>query len=267
MRFETKGAIPNAAQEPHGERAQDLRVCEVENLHAPVVLDYQRDRVRYRDNLDKLIGRHAADFGEAKDEARRAIVAKQDGRDPKGLVPSDDPTLRQILTQDDAEKPRQDRWQIGRILRAPVNGRPFGDWRVSAITADTLKQYRHTRPLVAGNRDLALLRAVCNWAVLCGLLPRSPFRVGDVPAVRLLREEPRSRRLHQGEDDALLGAASGLQDLIVAALETGCRKGELLSLQWHQVRSRRGRKSSCRRRRRRRSVIAGYRSPRCSRPS
>jgi integrase len=202
----------------------------------PWYLDYQRDKVRYRDNLDKLIGRHAADFGEAKDEARRAIVAKQDGRDPKGLVPSDDPTLRQILEAYDAEKPRQDRWQIGRILKATVGGRKFGEWRVSAITADTLKQYRHTRPLVAGNRDLALLRAVCNWAVLCGLLPRSPFRVGDVPAVRLLREEPRSRRLHQGEDEALLGAAGGLQDLVVAALETGCRKGELLSLQWHQVR-------------------------------
>jgi integrase len=27
-----------------------------------------------------------------------------------------------------------------------------------------------------------------------------------------------------------------LQDLITAALETGCRRGELLSLQWHQVR-------------------------------
>ena len=94
----------------------------------------------------------------------------------------------------------------------------------------------HGRPLVAGNRDLALLRAVCNWAVLGGLLPRSPFRVGDVPAVRLAHEEPRTRRLQHGEDDALLGAAGGLLDLVVAALETGCRKGELLSLQWHQVR-------------------------------
>jgi integrase len=31
-------------------------------------------------------------------------------------------------------------------------------------------------------------------------------------------------------------SAGGLRDLITAALETGCRKGELLSLQWSQIR-------------------------------
>ena len=34
--------------------------------------------------------------------------------------------------------------------------------------------------------------------------------------------------------------ASHLHDLIVAALESGCRKGELLSLQWSQVKDRDG---------------------------
>ena len=81
----------------------------------PWYLDYQRDKVRYRDNLDKLIGRHALDFTEAKDEARRAIVAKLHGRDPKGLLPADDPTLARMLAEYDREKPRRDRWQIGRI--------------------------------------------------------------------------------------------------------------------------------------------------------
>jgi integrase len=40
-----------------------------------------------------------------------------------------------------------------------------------------------------------------------------------------------------GEEARLLAAAgSHLRDLIVAALETGCRLGELLSLQWSRVR-------------------------------
>lgn len=208
----------------------------------PWYLDYQRDNIRFRDNLDKLTERHAPDFAAAKDEARRAIVAKLAGLDPRGLVPSDDPTLAELLTAYDREKPRRDRWQIGRILATVVpspdgsSPRRLGELRASTITAETLKAFRRTRPLVAGNRDLALLRAVCNWAVLGGLLPRSPFRVGDVSAVRLAREEARTRRLHPGEDERLLEAAGGLRDLIVAALETGCRKGELLSLQWHQVR-------------------------------
>lgn len=208
----------------------------------PWYLDYQRDKVRYRDNLDKLIDRHAKDFTEAKDEARRAIIAKLEGRDPRGLLPADDATIAQILTGYVSEKPRRDRWQVGRILvtavPSPLGGvRALGEWRGTAVTADTLKAFRRLRPLVAGNRDLGLLRAACNWAVLGGLLPRSPFRVGDVPALRLGREDARTRRLHPGEAERLLLAAGGLQDLITAALETGCRKGELLSLQWSQVRA------------------------------
>ena len=55
-------------------------------------------------------------------------------------------------------------------------------------------------------------------------------------AVKLAREEPRTRRLQPGEEERLLlEMAGGLHDLIVAALETGCRLGELLSLQWDQV--------------------------------
>lgn len=219
------------------------KICGCLNWKAcahPWYLDYQRAKVRYRDNLDKLIGFHAKDFKEAKNEARRAIVAKLNGRDPKQLQPADDPTLAQLLVEYNAEKPRRDRWQIRRIASTPLPSpdgvRRFGDWRLSTITPDVLKQFRRLRPLVAGNRDLTLLRAACNWAVLGGLLPHSPFRIGDVPAVKLLREEPRTRRLQPGEAEQLELAAGGLRALLIAALETGCRKGELLSLQWSQVR-------------------------------
>lgn len=206
----------------------------------PWYLDYQRDGVRYRDNLDKLIERHAPDFTAAKDEARRAIVAKLEGRDPRGLVPSDDPTVAAVLAAYDHERPRRDRYQIPNIVKAEVSSpdgvRRFGDWRANTVTADTLKQFRRGRPLVAGNRDLGLLRAAFNWAVLGGLVPRTPFRVGDVPSVKLAREEARTRRLQPGEGERLMLAAGGLADIITAALEMGARKGEILSLQWHQVR-------------------------------
>jgi hypothetical protein len=151
----------------------------------PWYLDYQRDKVRYRGNLDRLTGRHANEYAEAKDDARRAILAKLEGRDPKGLVPSDDPTLARLLEAFDTERPRHDRWQIGRVTATVVAGRRFGDWRISTITADALKQFKRVRPVVAGNRDLALLRAAFNWAALGGLVERSPFRIGDVPAGRL----------------------------------------------------------------------------------
>jgi len=50
-------------------------------------------------------------------------------------------------------------------------------------------------------------------------------------------ETPRHRRLEPGEEDGLLRhAGDHLRALIAALLSTGCRVGELLSLQWKQVR-------------------------------
>ena len=207
----------------------------------PWYLDYQRDNVRYRDNLDKLIGHHAVSFADAKDEARRAIVAKLTGRDPKGIVPADDPTLAELLTEYDRERPRRDRYQVPQVLRTPVampGGalRPFGEWRASQVTLDALKRFQRARPLVAGNRDLTLLSAAFNWAVLQGLVPATPFRVGGVPAMRKARETARTRRLQPGEAERLLDASGTMRDVITAALETGMRVGEITTLQAHQVR-------------------------------
>jgi len=202
----------------------------------PWYLDFQREKVRYRDNLDLLIGRHAVDFTEAKDEARRAIVAKLEGRDPKGLVPADDPTIKHLLGEYLRERPRKDPYQAKVIVKTAVGGRVFGDLRLSTVTTDTIRQFQRVRPIVAGNRDLNLLRAAFNWAIAGGVAKSSPFRVENVPVVRLQREHARSRRLQPGEAERLLQAAGGLRDIIVTAIETGMRKGEILSLQWSQVR-------------------------------
>ena len=76
-----------------------------------------------------------------------------------------------------------------------------------------------------------------NWAVTERIVPSSPFHVGGVPVVRMARETARSRRLQGDEGERLLAACGAhLKDLVIAALETGCRLGELLSLQWSQVR-------------------------------
>ena len=49
--------------------------------------------------------------------------------------------------------------------------------------------------------------------------------------IRREKHAQRARRLEPGEEDRLLAhAGPHLQRLIIAALETGCRRGELLSL-------------------------------------
>jgi len=60
-----------------------------------------------------------------------------------------------------------------------------------------------------------------------------------VPVVKMdgAAETPRHRRLDGDEEQRLLKHSTPyLQDVIVAALETGCRRGELLSLTWADVR-------------------------------
>ncbi|MFN7982952.1 MAG: site-specific integrase [Vicinamibacterales bacterium] len=193
-----------------------------------------------RKNLDVIAKRHIETFREAQEEAQRAIVAWLDKRDPTKLQPSDRPTLEKVLTEYFArpDAAAGDELQRGPIERAVVGGRPFGSWRAEDITRETLDQFRATRPKVAGNRNLALLRAMFNWAVAGGLMTRTPFRVGHVSVVRLSREESRTRRLQAGEEEQLLLKAKGrLRDLIVAALASGCRRGELLGLQWRDVRA------------------------------
>jgi integrase len=198
------------------------------------VVDGKVRRRALRKLLAPLVGREPKDFADAKAEAQRAIVAWRDGLVATQLIPGDTPTVAALLAGY-AERPGGAARDTAPIERVKINGRPFGEWPADAVTRDALEAFRAARPRVAANRDLALLRAAFNWGVLRGVVPATPFKVGTVAAVKLAREEARTRRLQPGEEERLLLAAGGLKDLIVAALETGCRRGELLSLQWHQV--------------------------------
>jgi integrase len=85
---------------------------------------------------------------------------------------------------------------------------------------------------------MAVARQLWNWAIQEGFVDTTPFKRGGVSVIRVKTgaDSPRTRRLAGEEEARLLAAASPhLQALIVAALESGCRVGELLSLQWHQV--------------------------------
>jgi integrase len=101
---------------------------------------------------------------------------------------------------------------------------------------------------------MATVRHIFDWALGEGYIERTPFKRNGrtVIQVRTQKKIHRRRRLdpEANEEQRLLRAAcpkgrregmdGHLHDLIVAALETGCRKGELLSLQWDQVKSENG---------------------------
>jgi integrase len=128
------------------------------------------------------------------------------------------------------------------IPRPTGGAAPFGDWRLADIVTDTIERFREVRrangATTGVNRNLQSLRALLNWAVRVGYLDATPFHRHGQAVVKVSRSQPRSRRLdadHDEEDRLLLACGPHLRAVVECALETGMRRGEILSLQWGQV--------------------------------
>jgi integrase len=123
----------------------------------------------------------------------------------------------------------------------------FGDRRLSEIGYLDLETYRNRRkatPTRSGkprtdatvNRELSTLRHMLNKAVEWGMLEISPFAKGS--RLMLKENNHRLRFLSEAEIHALLKACSShLNPIVEAALLTGMRREEILSLKWEQIRN------------------------------
>jgi integrase len=126
-----------------------------------------------------------------------------------------------------------------------------------ALTKDPKAEICVTRSIASVNRELALLRRMMNVAQREGWIMRSPFSVGE-SLISLADERKRERILTRDEEGRLLAACgprelaytwrgrkvtakdSGarrehLRAIIICALDTGMRQGEMLKLRWHDV--------------------------------
>ena len=125
----------------------------------------------------------------------------------------------------------------------------FGSRRLRSITYGDIERFRAARircptihykqrSLATVNRELSMLRRVLNVAVRNGWLLRSPI-VGAKSLIAPGDETPRQRVLTREEEIRLLMACDGpreyLKPIIITAIDTGMRRGEILSLRWSDL--------------------------------
>ena len=108
----------------------------------------------------------------------------------------------------------------------------LGDKRVSTFSPALLCKYRDTRLKAVSpaslKRELTILSSVLNIAVKeWGInLQNNPVSMISLPKIARGRE----RRLESGEEEQLLSSTGELKRLIIVALETGMRRGEILNI-------------------------------------
>jgi integrase len=114
----------------------------------------------------------------------------------------------------------------------------FADMPLLHINTSAVRRYRQERnkerPLTAAtvNRDLSVLRRVLYWGVEEGYLSANPLG-----RLRMERERRTKRPVLSVREEQLLLAASPahLQRIILCALHTGMRRGEIFSQRYEDI--------------------------------
>ena len=217
----------------------------------PWHLNFKWDDRHYRLSLDRYAGRSIVGktgARQAADTIRAAIRAGTFTKHSDSVPATADAlTLRAFADvflerySKAREKAswRNDKYMLDRIVDFPTATGRFGDKPIGAITEDDIEVFlthmrQQGRAASTRNQYLQVFKAMSAWGVRKGYLTRPWINV----TTELRREKisRRNRRLRPGEEESLLEAANRrLYRLIIAALETGCRLGELLSLQWREV--------------------------------
>jgi integrase len=130
-----------------------------------------------------------------------------------------------------------DEYMVRQLVRFQVNGACLGDKPVNAVTEPDLEAFvqslaRAGRSVATQNHFVRVIKSLSAWLVRKGY--RASLLTGESDVIR--RRKATKRRLEPDEETRLLQVSGPhLQRLIMAALETCCRLGELLSLQWREV--------------------------------
>lgn len=235
---------------------------------------YARLRVNGRQTQIKIGDAALLVPGEARDRARKLLVAASDGVDPMAEKRLRKQTIEEFLKT--VYVPMVlDRHKMGvrtakrlRVCFSEFLDRKVNDATlVNAILGWRAKRLKGGTTPVTANRDIADLRAMLQWAadnsyVEANVLRKlRPLKVDKTPRVRYLdseeeirlwaaldaREERRrierdtfnawrrARGYEMFPDLRTVAYTDRLKPMVIAALNTGMRRGELFGLEWGDI--------------------------------
>lgn len=128
------------------------------------------------------------------------------------------------------------RWGKAEISRMKLLVRHFGQYLLSEISTYIVESYKaRRRHEVSGacvNRELGMLKSMLNKAIKWGFLhAENPVR-----GIKYYPEYPKERILQDEEEERLIvNCGESVRPVVVTALNTGMRSGELLDLRWENV--------------------------------
>jgi len=137
------------------------------------------------------------------------------------------------------------------ILQMEIDDRVLGDYTLDSIKVATIQKYQirrkremdqkysdhsvseEDRSFSSVNKELACLRHMFNLGIEWELLAKNPV---VSKSIRFDKEKARGRTLEDDEFSKLLQSCSGqLYKIVIVALNTGMRRGEILGLKWEYV--------------------------------
>jgi integrase len=131
------------------------------------------------------------------------------------------------------------KWRVKPLLERfgtmPITSIRTGDvedWQADLRKPRMVNGVRRSPSAATVNRAVEDLRRMLNWAVSREYIPSSPFTRAGISVVKFDREDNRrNRRTPPEEEERLIAAAPArLRALIILALDTGVRAGEMLAV-------------------------------------
>jgi integrase len=222
---------------------------------------YARVTITVSNGKRRNIKRTAETKGEARNLLNKLLAALED----KGVetIEQDKLTFRDLAEKysEFKVKPAEYRGDIKVAglrsvrtvaIRVAVLVDYFGSMKVRGITLGEIERFKAARlatPTQSGgdrsiatvNREVEVLRSMMRYARNNEWIDSSPFENASTPIISKAHEQQRVRVLSRDEESRILKACADdtprphLRPLVIAAIDSGCRAGELLKMTWGDV--------------------------------